>query len=249
LPIGVLQRKHEDLFDPPLPDKDAELLNDDHVVMANLTKVVFQFPTVWWDDSLPRWLSAIKGAATSAASGEFAEWQNLNHASLVPGSQTLLGFVGGPQSTKYEAMGDDEVKATAMAALRAQHPQKSIPDPVAFYLSRWGHTTVTYGAYSGYGKGFDDDSFYSTMMKPVKVHKQARIRFSGEAMCDDLSGFTHGAYQSGLEVAAQYLYSVNKGPNPDSVKQQLFDTHVAAAIFAPARTSTSERFRPGDRPL
>jgi len=216
LPIGVLQRKHEDLFDPPLPDKYAELLNDDHVVMANLTKVVFQFPTVWWDDSLPRWLSAIKGAATSAASGEFAEWQNLNHASLVPGSQTLLGFVGGPQSTKYEAMGDDEVKATAMAALRAQHPQKSIPDPVAFYLSRWGRTSVTYGAYSGHKPGFNGNDYFKTMMKPVKVNKQARIRFAGEAMCDNLNGYTHGGRQTGLEVAARYLYSVNKGPNPDN---------------------------------
>merc|ERR1712000_65171 len=131
------------------------------------------------------------------------------------GSQTLLGFLGDPQSTKYEMMAQDEVKATAMAALRAQHPQESIPDPVAFYLSRWGRTTVTYGAYTGFKPGFKANNFHKTMMKPVTVNKQARIRFAGEAMCRNLAGFTHAGRQSGLEVTAQYLYSVNKGPNPD----------------------------------
>ena len=99
--------------------------------------------------------------------------------------------------------------------MRAQHPQKSIPDPVAFYLSRWGRTTVTYGAYSGFKPGFKASSFYETMMKPVKVNKQARIRFAGEATCDDFAGWTRAGLQSRLEVTAQYSYSVNEGPNPD----------------------------------
>jgi monoamine oxidase len=214
LPLGVLQRKHADLFEPPLPKKHADLLNDHGLVMGNLTHVVLQFPTVWWDDSLPRWMSAIHGANTSRASGEFSEWQNLNYASFIPGSQMLLSFLGDPQSSIYEGMSNEEAQAAAMRSLRAQHPQKSIPDPVAFFMSRWGYGGASYGAYSGIEPGFKD-KFFETLTKPLKACGQARIRFAGEAMCDNLSGFTHGARQSGLEVAARYLHSVGKGPNPD----------------------------------
>ena len=40
------------------------------------------------------------------------------------------------------------------------------------------------------------------------------MRLAGEAMCDDLSGYTHGGYQSGREAAAAYLHGAGKGPDP-----------------------------------
>ena len=46
--------------------------------------------------------------------------------------------------------------------------------------------------------------------------KVKRVRFAGEAMCDDLSGFTHGGLQSGREVAADYLHQAGLGPNPNN---------------------------------
>ena len=47
-----------------------------------------------------------------------------------------------------------------------------------------------------------------------KKKHEVRVRFAGEAMCDDLSGYTHGGYQSGREAAAAYLHEVGKGPDP-----------------------------------
>ena len=43
---------------------------------------------------------------------------NLNHASLLPGSHTLLTFLGDPQSTVYEGMPDAEVLTALLARLR-----------------------------------------------------------------------------------------------------------------------------------
>ena len=43
---------------------------------------------------------------------------------------------------------------------------------------------------------------------------QVRVRLAGEAMCDNLSGYTHGALQSGREAAAAYLFEAGKGPHP-----------------------------------
>jgi hypothetical protein len=45
LPLGVLQRKHAELFDPPLPPAQARLLSPESgFVMGNLTHIVVQFP-------------------------------------------------------------------------------------------------------------------------------------------------------------------------------------------------------------
>ena len=52
-----------------------------------------------------------------------------------------------------------------------------------------------------------------------EARKSTRIRFAGEAMCDDLNGYTHGGYQSGREVAAAALFEFDPEahPNPEDV--------------------------------
>ena len=80
LPLGVLKHSHHKLFSPPLSPRHVEVLSSSGIVMGNLTHVLLQFPSVWWDNSLPRWVSANSGSDTNQTlSGEFAEWQNLNH--------------------------------------------------------------------------------------------------------------------------------------------------------------------------
>ena len=46
--------------------------------------------------------------------------------------------------------------------------------------------------------------------KPIKVKGKARVYFGGEAMCDDLSGSTYGAYQSGRQIAEEYLWNTGR---------------------------------------
>ena len=63
---------------------------NDGIVMANLTHVLLQFPKNWpfpakWQ--VPRWVAANAGANNTAEAGEFSEWQNLAHPSMLPGSQ------------------------------------------------------------------------------------------------------------------------------------------------------------------
>ena len=42
------------------------------------------------------------------------------------------------------------------------------------------------------------------------------MRFGGEATCDELNGYTHGAMQSGVEEAAEYLFEMGLGPDPST---------------------------------
>jgi len=219
LPLGVLQRRHASLFDPPLPAPQREVLESRGISMGNLTHVVVQFPRVWWDDGMLKWLSANHGSNQSR--GEFSLWHNLNHASLLPGSQTLLTFLGDPQSSLYEGMADADVRAALMRRLRAQHPRTRIPDPLSFFISRHGYDPNTHGAYSFFEPGWRD-KYFATLTRPLAARCGAaqggeevvRVRLAGEAMCDDLSGYTHGGYQSGREAAAAYLHGAGKGPDP-----------------------------------
>jgi monoamine oxidase len=224
LPLGVMRHHHAQLFDPPLPKEQAALLSPEgRFVMGNLTHVVVQFPRVWWDDKLPKWLASNRGSNETAAggpdgggrnaAGEFAVWHNLNHPNYLPGSQTLLTFLGDPQSSVYEAMPDEEVKAALIRRLRLQHPRAEIPSPTAFFISRHGFDANSFGAYSISLAGWDS-ALHHTLSRPLKSCNQTRIRFAGEAMCSNLNGYTHGAYQSGKENAARYLHEQAKGPDP-----------------------------------
>ena len=228
LPLGVLQRKHATMFVPPVPPAHAEALDSEGMVMGNLTHVVLQFPKDFafpakWA-GLTRWVSAVAGGHDTASSGQFSEWQNLNHATMIPGSNILLSFLGDPQSSYYEGQPDAMGQAAAMKALRAQNPELTIPDPVAFFLSRHGYDPLSYGAYSGFAPGWKD-KYYETILTPLhandcpsgKVRDHDRVFWAGEAMCDDLTGFTHGGRQSGIEAAAKLLHLAGKGPNPNNV--------------------------------
>jgi len=224
LPLGTLQRHYTTLFDPAVPKRKKEVLTEGKFVMGNLTHVVAQFPTVWWDNSLIKWLQANAGSNKSAAggpdgggpnaAGELALQHNLNHAGFIPGSQALLSFYGEPQSTRYEAMSDEEAKAVYMKRIRAQHPGVNIPDPTDFFISRHGYDENSYGAYSISFPGWNWEG-HKELVRPLKDDNGTiRVRFAGEHTCDNLNGYTHGARQTGVETAAHYLYAHNLGPNP-----------------------------------
>ena len=200
LPLGVLQRRHNSLFDPPLPSEQAALLSpDSKFTMGNLTHVVVQFPTVWWNNDFAKWIAANKGSNESAAggtdggganaAGEFAVWHNLNHESYLPGSKTLLTFLGDPQSSKYEALPFDAVQRALVARLRAQHPHTTVPDPTAFFMSTHGYDPKSYGAYSISLAGWNN-RLHAKLAAPVKDScGTTRVRMAGEAMCDNLNGY------------------------------------------------------------
>jgi hypothetical protein len=100
--LGVMRNHHTEIFSPPLPSTQAENMMQNHQPMANLTHVLIQFPSVWWDDSIPAWISANEGGKDQR--GKFTVWHNLNAEGFIPGSKTLLSFLGEPEASVYGAM-------------------------------------------------------------------------------------------------------------------------------------------------
>merc|ERR1712190_101335 len=161
------------------------------------------FPEVFWNNEDRAFLLAHEER------GDFAEFRNLNRAENIPGSNILLSFLGNPESVTYENMADEKVQAAAVAKLRKAFGAEKVPDPVAFHITRWGTDPLAYGCYSTFLPGFDDDD-YDTITTPLKHSGDVRVYMAGEAMCDDLSGSTYGAYQSGRQVALTYLHKTGK---------------------------------------
>jgi monoamine oxidase len=110
-------------------------------------------------------------------------------------------------------MAEAEILPIIMERLRAQNPTTKIPEGSAAWLKNWGSDPLFYGAYS---YSAPDTDYSSAWKKPLKACKKEVVQFAGEATCDNMNGYTHGALQSGKEAAARYLYQVGKGPNPNS---------------------------------
>jgi len=209
--LGVLRKHHEELFEPDLPAKASKDLVDDHFPMCNLTHVLIQFPEPWWDNSIPAWVSANEGGKDSR--GNFTVWHNLNMEGFIPGSNTLLSFLGDPQAGLYGAMSEAEIMPILMERLRAQNPSKTIPEGTAAWLKNWGEDPLHYGAYSNSEPGV---SYKREWAKPLKNNRKTIVDFAGEATCDNLNGYTHGALASGKAAAARYLHEFENGPNPET---------------------------------
>lgn len=213
IPLGVLQRHHDKLFTPPLPDVLVEALSSNEALMRNVTKIFLQFPSAWWDNKHTRWVNVIDGANSTAKADDFTRWRNMNHDEALPGSNILLAFLGDPHSSYYEALPDFDVQEAAMKQLRRQHPNIDIPDPINFYMSRHGYDRTRYGAFSVERAPWSGK--YSEFQEGVEDSDgETRVRFAGETFCPSFSGYTHGALLSGISQAAYYLFDNNAGPDP-----------------------------------
>ena len=232
MPVGVLKRAHRNMFRPMLPDIYRNLLDlEDGVQMRNVTKIFLQFPFAWWDKHDQSWVRVLETA-------EFTTWRN-----AFPGSDTkfvLVGIFGDPVSKKYESLPDQQVQDAVMATLRQIYNTISIPDPIHFLMSRHGMDETRYGAFSVFGRRWKDEYNYVFRQPVVHVQDQGqpqasanRMFFAGEAWCPAFAGFVHGALQSGLEIAARYLYHNGLLDN-DPDENEALDLCMADSDEAPA---------------
>lgn len=208
--LGVVRRHHEEMFHPAFPSKQARNIKNNHVPMANLTHVLVQFPEPWWDDSIPAWVSANAGGKDNR--GLFSVWHNMNAEGFMPGSNTLLSFLGEPEATTYGLYTEEMLIPLLWDRLKQQNPSLNVPQPTAAWLKNWGNDPLTYGAYAYAEPGV---SWSSQWKKPLVRSGNTLVQFAGEATCDNLDGYTHGALQSGKEAAANYLHEYKHGPNPE----------------------------------
>ena len=185
VPLGVLKAGRI-RFDPPLPTQKQAAI--ERLGMGNLNKCCLRFAKAFWPMDFD-WFGQIPSDGRG-----WGEWVSLVRPLKQP---VLIGFQAGPEADAVEALGDGQVIASAMAALRQLHGQ-AIPEPLGAQITRWRSDPFAVGAYSFQAVGSTPD-MRRELARPIAD----RIFFAGEATSVDHFGTTHGAYLSGLRVAAE----------------------------------------------
>lgn len=185
LPLGVLQARRVQ-FSPELPQAKQQAIAT--LGMGVLNKCYLRFPHVFWAADAD-WLEHIP-----AQHGVWTEWVSFKRAANQP---ILLGFNAADQGRTIEAWSDQQIVNSAMQTLKTLYG-KGIPEPVGYQITRWASDPFTLGSYSYNAVGTTPNT-RKTLAAPV----DNKLFFAGEASQTDYFGTAHGAYLSGVRVAAE----------------------------------------------
>jgi polyamine oxidase len=201
--LGVLQYQEIE-FVPRLPDWKIESIYVDE--MAIYTKIFMQFDHCFWEDN-EFFIYASKQR------GYYSYWQNMNHPKYFPGSNILMVTATTPQSMIIENQDSTRTISEAMEVLETifwknisrnfKASKKSI-HPKAVEIPLWLSDPLTRGSFSNWPAGMTSHQ-KDDLAKTVN----GNLLFSGEAT-NDMSGYVHGGYFSGIESAKEILTKVSR---------------------------------------
>jgi monoamine oxidase len=184
VPLGVLKAGKIG-FSHPLDERRIAAI--DTIGMGLLNKCWLRFERAFW----PRNADAF--GHVGEHDGHWAEWLSLSRAT---GDPSLIGFNAGTAAREIEKLDDRETIGRAMEVLRSIFGS-SVPDPLAWQISRWNADPFALGAYSFTAVGSDRDSRQAL----AGADWDGRLLFAGEATHEDHPATVHGAYLSGQEAA------------------------------------------------
>jgi monoamine oxidase len=183
VPLGVLQ--HGGIrFVPELPAAKRKAI--ERLGMGLLNKHFLRFEVAFWPPGID-WFELLRHEP-----GKWSQWVSLAKT----GAPVLLGFTGAAAARELERLGDRDIIADAVAALREMFGS-SAPEPVGSQITRWSRDEWALGSYSynAVGSGRADRQELS------RPEAGGALRFAGEACSADYPGTVHGALLSGRAAA------------------------------------------------
>lgn len=185
LPLGVLSSGRV-AFSPALPDDKRAAIGA--LRMGTLDKVVLVMPR----RVLPQGTDFLGRMGDEPA--RFPMFMNIER---LCGRPALIGFVAGKLARALEQKTDSEIIGQAMRSLRDMLGAGT-PEPTSATVVRWSADPFAGGSYSYVPVGASE-SDRDTLAAPV----DERLFFCGEATIRNYAGTVHGAFMSGLRVAAR----------------------------------------------
>jgi monoamine oxidase len=187
VPLGIL-KADTIAFEPALPDAVAGPIS--RLGMGVFNKVFVQFPERFWDQE----------SYVLRALGEAGEhWHSWYDVSAVSGIPTLLTFAAGPFGRRMQELSDEDIVADAVSALRLLYPD-TVGDPIAHWITRWGHDEFSNGSYSHLAVGSTHHD-HDALAGPV----DGVLHFAGEATWGDEPATVGAAFYSGRRAAERIL--------------------------------------------
>jgi hypothetical protein len=218
IPLGCLKAGTVE-FNPRLPEwKTASIRR---LGFGVLNKVVLEFPTAFWDESVDYFGAA---AESRELRGKCFMFWNLKKTSGYP---ILVALVVGKAAKEGEQEESGELVAHALKILKKLFGEKAVPEPCASAVTNWGGDCYSRGAYSYVALGSSGED-YDILARPI----DNCLFFAGEATCKEHPDTVGGAMMSGLREAIRMMDIMeNRG---DSMAE-------AEALAAAQRQSDSER--------
>eukprot|EP00994_Dinema_validum_P005611 NODE_377_length_1783_cov_184.481546_g278_i0.p1 GENE.NODE_377_length_1783_cov_184.481546_g278_i0~~NODE_377_length_1783_cov_184.481546_g278_i0.p1 ORF type:complete len:525 (-),score=185.30 NODE_377_length_1783_cov_184.481546_g278_i0:207-1727(-) len=190
-PIEVLRQKKIG-FTPPLSGTKQAALEG--IRLGVTDKVVMTFPSAFWDTT--QHFYGIDSGTTPGTRGLLSFFLNAGLWGKTPTAKaSIMGFAFAASAHVMEKMTDDQIKAKALAQLKKMFPDKTIPEPTAFLVSRWAADPYAGGSYS-YVTLNGSPSMYDDLARP-----EGRLLFAGEGTSRMFRGTVHGAYLSAIAAA------------------------------------------------
>lgn len=185
--LGVL-KSDAITFIPALPvaKQNAIKSNDSYILYL---KIFLEFEEIFWKGEE----YTFNILHVDAVRGHFVQFQPIR-----PTIPILFTTVTGEIAKKvYDQIGDNTTHQI-MQVLRTIYGQ-DIPDPIGVTIPDWWVNPFFRGTYSNTPLGTGEDE-----LKALK-EPAGQLHFGGEATSDAYSGYVHGGYFSGIDVANEVI--------------------------------------------
>ncbi|CAK1541058.1 unnamed protein product [Leptosia nina] len=209
-PLGYLKKNHKNFFNPPLPKKKVEAIQN--INTGTINKIVIKFNEPWWpkkpsffkfewtDDDVAKiplqdsWITQIFGASSPSGC-----------------RKSLILWVRGTAAERVEKMAEHILRQTCMKLLKRFFGKISTTqNPWIVQCTTWSSSFNMGGSYSfesydtAYTRGRSD------LAEPlVDATGELRVLFAGEATHSTKFSTTHGAIETGLREARRLVSNFN----------------------------------------
>ncbi|KAF1462802.1 Peroxisomal N(1)-acetyl-spermine/spermidine oxidase, partial [Spheniscus demersus] len=221
VPLGFLKERHQDFFQPPLPERKAEAIR--RLGFGTNNKIFLEFERPFWEpqQQLLEVVWEDESPLEEPSADLEANWfkKLIGFVVLQPPEQhghVLCGFIAGKESEYMETLSDAEVLGTMTRVLRMLTGNQRLPAPRSVLRSQWHSAPYTRGSYSyvAIGSSGDDiDVLAQPLPEDPEDPRPLQLLFAGEATHRTFYSTTHGALLSGWREAER-LNQLFEAPSP-----------------------------------
>ncbi|XP_010126710.1 PREDICTED: peroxisomal N(1)-acetyl-spermine/spermidine oxidase-like, partial [Chlamydotis macqueenii] len=162
VPLGFLKERHQDFFQPPLPERKAEAIR--RLGFGTNNKIFLEFERPFWEpqQQLLQVVWEDESPLQEPSADLEANWfkKLIGFVVLQPPEQhghVLCGFIAGKEAEYMEMLSDAKVLTTMTHLLRTLMGNPCLPAPRSILRSRWHSAPYTQGSYSYVAVGSSGD--------------------------------------------------------------------------------------------
>ncbi|KAJ3413511.1 hypothetical protein HDV05_007894 [Chytridiales sp. JEL 0842] len=194
IPLGVLKKHHQSLFNPPLPPSNKNAIK--MLGFGLLDKVILKYESAAWPMDQEGFISF----CPELSSPGFLTFVNLGKYT----NQAVLVCLVAHECALYlESLSDAEVEA--LIARQVERMFKNVGKPVQFLMTRWNKDPFALGSYSHLTTASKPKHF-SDLASPVGINSsKPTVFFAGEHTTYDHMATVQGAFISGQQAAEQVV--------------------------------------------